>query len=107
MTRESPGRDATLDNIGSSPVTGEGVGQPRPLVPRDFDMRIARDGTWHYRGSPINRKPLVKLFSSVLRREADGSYWLVTPVERGESTSRTRPSRLSSWSPAARVEARS
>lgn len=46
-------------------------------------MRIARDGTWHYRGSPINRKPLVKLFSSVLRRETDGSYWLVTPVERG------------------------
>jgi hypothetical protein len=48
----------------------------------DFDMRIARDGTWFYRGSPINRKPLVKLFSSVLRRES-GEYWLVTPVERG------------------------
>ncbi len=49
----------------------------------DFDMRIARDGTWFYRGSPINRKPLVKLFSTVLRREDDGAYWLVTPVERG------------------------
>ena len=49
----------------------------------DFDMRIARDGTWFYRGSPIGRKPLVKLFSTVLRREPDGSYWLVTPVERG------------------------
>lgn len=49
----------------------------------DFDMRIARDGTWFYRGSPIGRKPLAKLFSSVLRREADGSYWLVTPYERG------------------------
>jgi hypothetical protein len=46
-------------------------------------MRIARDGTWHYRGSPITRMPLVKLFASVLRREADGSYWLVTPAERG------------------------
>ncbi len=46
-------------------------------------MRIARDGSWHYRGSPINRIPLVKLFASVLRREADGSYWLVTPAERG------------------------
>ena len=34
-------------------------------------------------GSPINRKPLVKLFSTVLRREDDGEYWLVTPVERG------------------------
>src|SRR3546814_19947133 len=46
-------------------------------------MRIGRDGTWYYRESPIGRKPLAKLFSTVLRREADGSYWLVTPVERG------------------------
>ncbi len=50
---------------------------------RDLDMRIAADGTWYYQNSPINRMPLVKLFASVLRREADGSYWLVTPVERG------------------------
>ena len=49
----------------------------------DFDMRIASDGTWFYRGTPINRKPLVKLFSTVLRREQDGEYWLVTPAERG------------------------
>jgi hypothetical protein len=48
----------------------------------DFDMRIARDGTWYYRGSPITRKPLVKLFSTVLRRDHKGDYWLVTPVER-------------------------
>src|ERR1700743_250634 len=47
-----------------------------------FAMRIARDGTWFYRGSPIGRKPLVKLFSTVLRRE-NGEFWLVTPVERG------------------------
>lgn len=47
-------------------------------------MRIARDGTWHYKGSPIGRKELVCLFASVLRREADGSYWLETPVERGQ-----------------------
>lgn len=49
----------------------------------DFDMRIGRDGTWYYRGSPIGRKPLVKLFSTVLRRDEAGGYWLVTPVERG------------------------
>ena len=49
----------------------------------DFDMRIARDGTWYYRGSPIGRKPLVRLFSTVLRRDEAGGYWLVTPVERG------------------------
>ena len=48
----------------------------------DFGIRILRDGTWLYHGSPITRKPLVRLFSSVLRRERD-SYWLVTPVERG------------------------
>jgi uncharacterized protein len=46
-------------------------------------MRIARDGTWSYRGSPIGRIALVKLFASVLRREPDGFYWLVTPAERG------------------------
>jgi hypothetical protein len=49
----------------------------------DLNMRIARDGTWYYRGTPIRRMPLVKLFSTVLRREDDGTYWLVTPVERG------------------------
>ncbi len=49
---------------------------------RHFGIRIARDGTWHYLGTPINRMPLVKLFSTVLRRE-DDRYLLVTPVERG------------------------
>jgi hypothetical protein len=48
-----------------------------------FAIRIARDGTWHYRGSPIHRKELVCLFASVLKREADGSYVLETPAERG------------------------
>ncbi len=47
----------------------------------DLDMRIARDGTWYYLGTPIGRKPLVKLFSSVLKREGD-RYFLVTPVEK-------------------------
>jgi hypothetical protein len=49
----------------------------------DFSIRIARDGTWFYHGSPIRRMPLVKLFSTVLKRDADGQYWLVTPAERG------------------------
>lgn len=47
----------------------------------DLDMRIARDGTWFYLGTPIGRKELVRLFSSVLKRE-DGKYFLVTPVEK-------------------------
>ena len=49
----------------------------------DFEMRIARDGTWYYQGSPIGRLPLVKLFATVLRRAPDGRYWLVTPAEQG------------------------
>ena len=74
------------------PDRGNSSPAPAPLSPAqrrpiavlgDLDMRIARDGTWFYRGSPIERPALVKLFASVLRREADGSYWLVTPAERG------------------------
>ena len=67
---------------GKSPATSPRRARPAPAELAGLDMRIARDGTWFYRGSPINRMPLVKLFASVLRREADG-YWLVTPVERG------------------------
>jgi len=48
----------------------------------DIPMRIAADGTWYYMGSPIGRKPLVKLFSSILRNDEDGKYYLVTPVEK-------------------------
>jgi hypothetical protein len=48
-----------------------------------FNIRIARDGTWFYHGSPITRKPLVKLFATVLRRDESGRYLLVTPAERG------------------------
>jgi hypothetical protein len=48
----------------------------------DSEMRIARDGTWFHQGSPIGRPAMVKLFSTILRREADGGYVLVTPVER-------------------------
>lgn len=45
-------------------------------------MRILRDGTWLYEGTPIARERMVRLFASVLRREEDGGFWLVTPVER-------------------------
>ncbi len=48
----------------------------------DLDIRIARDGLWYYLGTPIGRVPLVKLFASILRREPDGRYVLVTPVEK-------------------------
>lgn len=47
----------------------------------DIDMRIARDGTWYYLGTPIGRKAMVKLFSTIIRRDGD-DYFLVTPVEK-------------------------
>jgi hypothetical protein len=49
----------------------------------DLPFIIKRDGTWLYRGSPITRKPMICLFSTVLKREEDGSYLLETPAERG------------------------
>ena len=47
----------------------------------DLDMRIAGDGSWYYMGTPIGRPALVRLFSTILKRE-DGKYFLVTPVEK-------------------------
>lgn len=47
-------------------------------------MRIARDGTWYHEGAPIRRPAMVRLFSTVLRREPDGRHMLVTPVEKLE-----------------------
>lgn len=48
----------------------------------DLDIVIKRDGTWFYMGTPIGRHALVKLFSSVLRKDEDGETYLVTPVEK-------------------------
>jgi hypothetical protein len=52
-----------------------------PAYCGEIDMRIAADGSWHYMGTPINRPALVKLFSTVLRKDPE-RYVLVTPVER-------------------------
>jgi hypothetical protein len=54
----------------------------RPTKCGDSAMRIARDGTWFHEGSPITRQNMVRLFASILRREEDGSYVLVTPAEQ-------------------------
>jgi uncharacterized protein len=51
-----------------------------------IDMCIKRDGSWHYLGSPIQRPAMVKLFSTVLRRDGDGRHYLVTPAEKLEIT---------------------
>jgi hypothetical protein len=75
-----------------TPEPADGAGGPveraagHQRVPVDcgnFEISIARDGTWFYRGSPIHRLPLVKLFASVLERDAEGEYFLTTPAERG------------------------
>jgi hypothetical protein len=52
-----------------------------PAFCGDIDMRIGRDGTWFYLGTPIGRKPMVKLFSTIIRRDGD-DYFLITPVEK-------------------------
>ena len=49
---------------------------------RDIDMRIDRDGVWHYMNSPINRERMVRLFSTILRLDPDHRFYLVTPVEK-------------------------
>jgi uncharacterized protein len=58
------------------------VDQWHPERCGDSGMRIARDGTWYHQGSPIRRPAMVRLFSTVLRREPDGRHVLVTPVEK-------------------------
>jgi hypothetical protein len=58
------------------------VEQWNPPYCGDVGMRIRADGVWLYQGSPIGRMPLVKLFAGVLRRDADGRHYLVTPAEK-------------------------
>ena len=80
MTR----RSETPEQSAPAPQAGDDdLRKLRQPVPQEFDIRIAADGCWYHEGGLIGRPALVKLFSSVLRRETDGSFWLVTPVERG------------------------
>lgn len=74
-----------------SRAAGDAGGQKRGLPPvdkwnppfcGDIDMEIRADGTWFYMGTPIGRAPLVRLFSTVLRKDEDGRTYLVTPVEK-------------------------
>jgi len=76
----------SADGIASAARAASRKGPPpvhlwNPPFCGDLDIRIARDGTWFYLGTPIGRKELVKLFSSILRRD-DDRYFLVTPVEK-------------------------
>jgi uncharacterized protein len=76
----------SADSLAASAKAASAKGPPpvdkwNPPFCGDLDIRIARDGTWYYLGTPIGRAPLVKLFSSILKREGD-QYFLVTPVEK-------------------------
>ncbi|EUB96951.1 protein of unknown function DUF1285 [Rhizobium sp. CF080] len=72
----------------ASEQTGDGkrglppVDKWNPPFCGDIDMEIRADGTWFYMGTPIGRAPLVRLFSTVLRKDEDGRTYLVTPVEK-------------------------
>ncbi|URD39276.1 DUF1285 domain-containing protein [Methylobacterium tardum] len=86
MTADSLSDDPTLSRL--SAALGDLPKRGLPPVERwnppycgAIDIRIAADGTWHHNGSPIRRNKLVKLFSTILRREPDGRIVLVTPVE--------------------------
>src|SRR5262245_51524975 len=89
------GTDGGLKNTAASGLGGleallkEQAGDLPPPVDKwnppycgDIGMRIRSDGVWFYQGSPIGRKPLVRLFSRVLRKDLDGKHYLVTPVEK-------------------------
>ena len=91
QTSDAAGLAALISRAaGQTGHDGAGEGKPGlPPVERwnppfcgDIDMEIRADGTWFYMGTPIGRAPLVRLFSTVLRRDEDGKTYLVTPVER-------------------------
>ena len=76
----------TAESLAASATAASRKGPPpvhlwNPPFCGDLDMEIRRDGTWFYMGTPIGRHALVKLFSSILRKD-DDKYFLVTPVEK-------------------------
>jgi hypothetical protein len=85
MASETPaGLAGLFEAVASAAASGRGpapVHLWNPANCGEIDLVIARDGTWRHEGSPIGRAALVRLFSTVLRRDEDG-FWLVTPVEK-------------------------
>ncbi|NCF49026.1 MAG: DUF1285 domain-containing protein [Bacteroidetes bacterium] len=81
--------DAPIDGPINAPA--DAIRKVRQSAPQEFDISIAADGSWYHEGGHIGRPALVRLFATVLRREEDGSYWLVTPVERGRITVEDAP----------------
>jgi uncharacterized protein len=78
------GLTAAAKDAANAKATGKGLPPVHlwnPPFCGDLDMRIGSDGTWYYMGTPIGRPALVRLFSTILKRE-DGKHFLVTPVEK-------------------------
>ena len=78
--------DSSLEGLGVAAARAAGRGSApvhlwNPPFCGDIGMRIARDGAWFYQGTPIGRPAMVRLFSTILRRDPD-RYVLVTPVEK-------------------------
>lgn len=83
MTKtDAAGLEALISRAAASGKGLPPVDKWKPDFCGDLDMEIRADGTWYYLGTPIGRQPLVRLFSTVLRRDADGKTYLVTPVEK-------------------------
>lgn len=77
-------QEQSRPNIKELMERGEGLkGFAWPDNYCDFDIRIDRNGTWLYKDSPIDRLKLCQLFATVLQRDEEGGYWLVTPGEKG------------------------
>src|SRR5690348_5427130 len=83
--------DAALDRLADGAREAAGAGRRQPRDCGHFDIAIARDGSWFYRGTPINRATLARLFSTVLHRAEAGTYCLITPAERGRITVEDTP----------------
>lgn len=81
-TSRTAGLEALIARAGHAGRGLPPVDQWNPDHCNDLDIVIKRDGTWFYEGSPIGREKLVRLFSTVLRRDEDGRTYLVTPVEK-------------------------
>ncbi|WP_417686555.1 DUF1285 domain-containing protein [Roseibium sp.] len=76
------GLAALISRAGGNARGNPPVDKWNPPFCGDLDIRIARDGSWSYLGSPIQREALVRLFASVLRKDEDDRHYLVTPVEK-------------------------
>ncbi len=91
MRPGAKGREQDSVPLGKACQTGDhrspiGINHDLPTEPfdcGDLPFLIKRDGTWHYRGNPIERKAMVCLFSRLLKRDETGTFFLETPIERG------------------------